>query len=185
MPIFLGTAQYGLARPDVGGIFGSRFTRSGYGATIANLSAGTYDIVAMALSKTTGGWDVSRVRRITVAPSVFLTVDTPRPNAIKPGSFEIAGWALDFHATTDTGIDLVHVWAYKNPGSGTPPIFAGSATMNVPRPDVGAAFGARYATAGYFLAVSGLTPGVYALVLYPHSSTGGFQSPTVLSITVQ
>jgi hypothetical protein len=186
MPIYLGTAQYGLARPDVGGIFGSRFTPSGYGATVGNLSAGTYDIVAMALSKKTGGWGVSRVRRITVAASVFLTVDTPRPNATEPGSFDIAGWALDFHSTTDPGIDAVHVWAYKNPGSGTPPTFAGAATLNVSRPDVGAAFGARYATAGYFLAVSGLSPGVYDLVLYPHSSvSGAFSSPTVVRVTVQ
>ncbi len=187
MPIFLGTAQYGVPRPDVGGVFGARFTPSGYGATIANLSAGTYDIVAMALSKTTGGWDTSRVRRITVAPSVALMVDTPRPNAIEPaGGFTIQGWVLDFHSTTNTGIDAVHVWAYKNPGSGTPPTFAGSATMNVSRPDVGAAFGARYATAGYFLAVSRLEPGDYALVLYPHSSiTGTFESPTVRSIKVR
>ena len=114
-------------------------------------------------------------------------VDTPRPNAIEPaGGFTIQGWVLDFHSTTNTGIDAVHVWAYKNPGSGTPPTFAGSATMNVSRPDVGAAFGARYATAGYFLAVSRLEPGDYALVLYPHSSiTGTFESPTVRSIKVQ
>jgi Fibronectin type III domain len=187
MPIYLGMAQYGLARPDVGGIFGSRFTPSGYGATIANLSAGTYDIVAMALSKKTGGWDVSRVRRINVAPSVFVAIDTPRPNAVKVGSFNIQGWALDFHSTTNTGVDAVHVWAYKNPGSGTAPIFLGSATMNVSRPDVGAAFGARYATAGYFLATPpDLDAGVYDLVLFPHSSiTGRFESPSVIRVTVQ
>jgi hypothetical protein len=185
MPIYLGTAQYGLARPDIGAIFGSRFRPSGYGATIANLSPGTYDIVAMAWSKKAGGWDVTRVRRVNVAPSVVLMVDTPRPNATEAGSFAIAGWTLDLHSATDSGIDAVHVWAYKK-GSSTPPTFAGSATMNLARPDVAAVFGARYATAGYFLAVSGLSPGVYDLVVYPHSSvTDRFEAPTVLRITVQ
>jgi hypothetical protein len=34
--------------------------------------------------------------------------------------------------------------------------------------------------------VSGLTAGVYDLVLYPHcSSTGAFQSPSVVRVTVQ
>jgi hypothetical protein len=186
LPLFLGTAQYGLPRSDVGAAFGSRFTPSGFGGTVANLSAGTYDIVAMALSTISGAFDVAHVRRITVQPSIILTVDTPRPNAIVPGSFTIAGWVLDLGSANGSGVDAVHVWAYKNPGSGTAPVFAGSATMNEPRSDVAAIFGARYATSGYFLAVSGLAPGVYDLVVYPHSSiTGAFQNPSVVRITVQ
>ena len=38
--VYLGAASYGLARPDVGGIFGSRFTNSGYSMTVANLTPG-------------------------------------------------------------------------------------------------------------------------------------------------
>jgi Fibronectin type III domain len=186
LPLFLGTAQYGVPRGDVGAVFGSRFTPSGFGGTVANLAPGTYDIVAMALSTISGTFDVAHVRRITVKPSVILTVDTPRPDATEPSSFAIAGWALDLHSTIDSGVDAVHVWAYKNPGSGTPPVFAGSATMNGPRSDVAGIFGARYASSGYCLAVSGLAPGVYDLVVYPHSSiTGVFESPSVVRVTVQ
>jgi fibronectin type III domain protein len=187
MPLFLGTAQSGLPRSDVGAAFGStRFTPSGFAGTVTNLSAGTYDIVAMALSTVSGGYDAVRVRRVTVQSAVLVAVDTPRPGAIEPSSFAIGGWALDLHSSIGSGIDAVHVWAYRNPGSGTPPVFAGSATMNVARPDVAAVFGARYAMAGYFLAVSGLAPGDYDLLLYPHNSTtGAFEGPTSVRIKVQ
>jgi hypothetical protein len=187
LPLFLGSGQYGLPRGDVGAAFGSsRFTPSGFGGTVTNLPVGTYDIVVMAWSSVSGGVDVTHVRRVTLRPSVILTVDTPRPSTTEPSSFAIGGWVLDLRSTLGSGIDAVHVYAYKNPGSATPPVFLGSATMNVPRSDVAGIFGARYAASGYFLAVSGLAPGVYDLVLYPHcSSTGAFENPNVVRITVQ
>ena len=52
-PQFLGVATYGLSRPDVGAIFGARFTNSGYTLT-APLDPGRYTIAAFARSTVAG-----------------------------------------------------------------------------------------------------------------------------------
>jgi hypothetical protein len=49
-------ATYGLSRPDVGAIFGARFTNSGYTLT-APLDPGRYTIAAFARSTATGAFD--------------------------------------------------------------------------------------------------------------------------------
>ena len=64
--LLLGQAAYGGARPDVGAIFGSRFTPSGYSITAAALPSGSYDIVAYARSTVAGGFNSTRVARIVV-----------------------------------------------------------------------------------------------------------------------
>ena len=52
-PIFLGTPKYGFARSDVGGIFGTQFTNSGYNLAVSSLDAGTYQLVIYARSTVT------------------------------------------------------------------------------------------------------------------------------------
>jgi hypothetical protein len=65
-PLFVGAATYGAARPDVGALFGSRFTNSGYGLTASGLPPGTYDIVVYAHSTVTGEFNNSQRVAMTV-----------------------------------------------------------------------------------------------------------------------
>ena len=53
MPIFIGAAAYGGARPDVAAVFGERFGRSGYGIDVRDLPQGAYDIAVFAYSTVT------------------------------------------------------------------------------------------------------------------------------------
>jgi hypothetical protein len=65
-PIFLGTAGYGGARPDVASIYGTRFRPSGYGLTVDGLPPGTYDLAVFAWSNVSSGFAPARVVRVTV-----------------------------------------------------------------------------------------------------------------------
>jgi hypothetical protein len=65
-PIFLGAAAYGGTRQDVGALFGSRFSDSGYGLTVDGLRPGTYDIAVFAWSTIDNGFLPARVVRVTV-----------------------------------------------------------------------------------------------------------------------
>ena len=51
-PVLIGVAEYGIVRSDVGAIFGSRYSSSGFEVT-GTLAAGGYNIVAFAHSTTT------------------------------------------------------------------------------------------------------------------------------------
>jgi hypothetical protein len=62
-PQFVGVAEYGAARPDVGASFGARFTASGYNV-VASLPPGTWQLAVYAHSAASGTFD--QVRTITV-----------------------------------------------------------------------------------------------------------------------
>jgi hypothetical protein len=66
-PIFLGATAYGGKRPDVGAIFGERFTSSGYGLVVDGLEAGQYDVAVFAWSTATGGFVPAKVVRVTIS----------------------------------------------------------------------------------------------------------------------
>ena len=117
--------------------------------------------------------------------------DTPRMNLETPVGgvvtqpFALAGWALDMAATTGTGVDTVHVWAYPNPGSGASPFFVGVASSGGPRPDVGAVFGSQFSSSGFGLTVQGLAVGTYQFVAHAHSSvTGTFDIAQSVTVTI-
>ena len=63
---FVGAANYGGARPDVGAAYGSQFTNSGYGLTVAGLAPGTYRLDVHARSTVTGTFNQARSVLITV-----------------------------------------------------------------------------------------------------------------------
>jgi hypothetical protein len=65
-PIFLGATAYGGERPDVGAIFGDRFTPSGYGQTVNGLTPGGYDLAVFAWSTVQGRFVPAKVVRIIV-----------------------------------------------------------------------------------------------------------------------
>jgi hypothetical protein len=65
-PQFVGSATYGGERPDVGAIFGDRFTHSGYGLIIDSLAPGTYDLAVFAWSSARQQFAPAKVVRVTV-----------------------------------------------------------------------------------------------------------------------
>jgi YVTN family beta-propeller protein len=182
-PVFVGAPAYGGPRADVAALYGPSYQNSGYGMTVSGLPPGTYRFDVFGHSSRTGTFAVAREITLTVVPSVAIMIDLPAPAATVPPSFVVAGWALDKAAAAGSGVDAVHVWAY--PTSGTPPVFAGAATLDQPRPDVAAAFGSQFATAGYVLNVQNLPSGSYVLVAYAHQSiTGRFVAQRTVTVTV-
>ncbi len=108
---------------------------------------------------------VSAAHAAAAAPVIWI--DTPSRGATVSSPFLVGGWTLDLASTVDSGVSEIHAWAF--PAGGGAPIFAGSMSMRVARPDVAAAFGSRYAYAGFNL-VATLPPGNYVLALTPWST---------------
>jgi hypothetical protein len=148
---------------------------------------GHYDLVFLRLS---GGRPIARreVRIVLHAKGsgrvgAQMVIDTPRPQQDLAQPFVLAGWAADLDAASDTGIDVLHVWAY--PLAGGPPVFLGT-TTRAPRPDVAAIHGEQFRDAGFGLAVQGLTPGHYDLAVFPWSTArGDFLPAQVVRITLR
>lgn len=63
---FVGTADYGYARPDVGAIFGTRFTNSAYTRTISGLTPGSYRFTVFAFSTLTATFNQAKVIDVQV-----------------------------------------------------------------------------------------------------------------------
>ena len=78
----------------------------------------------------------------------------------------------------------MHVWAY--PVDGGAPVFLGVAENGLARPDVAAAFGDQFESAGYRLEVHGLAPGRYDLAVFGWSEVrAGFAPAAVVRVTVR
>jgi hypothetical protein len=188
-PVFLGIANHGLARPDVGAAFGPQFNSSGYALSVNGLAPGSYQITVLARSIITGSFDATWSVRITIVPSTTaprMWIDIPSQGNIIHGSFVVGGWALDLGSTSGPGVDAVHVYAYPDPGSGRQPIFLGAAGYGGIRQDVGAAFGSRFIPSGFGLNVASLGSGTYDLVAFARSTVAGeFNNSQVVRIEVE
>jgi hypothetical protein len=184
-PVFVGVAQYGVSRPDVGAAYGSRFSNSGFNISVRGLAPNVYMVVAFARSTATGTFNQYKSVTVTVQNTPAMALDTPAAGS-RPQPFTVAGWAIDFASTSGTGVDSVHVWAYPNPGSGQPPIALGVATYGVQRNDVGGIFGARFGPSGYSLGVSSLQRGVtYDIVAFAHSTvSNSFDTWRAVRVTI-
>ena len=64
--VSLGTATYGLSRPDIAALIGAQFQPSGFSLTISTLPPGLWDIAVFARSTVTGTYTLSNVIRVTV-----------------------------------------------------------------------------------------------------------------------
>jgi glucose/arabinose dehydrogenase len=181
-PHFVGVATYGISRPDLGSLFGERFTSAGWTLTGSGLAAGSWTLVAFAHSTVTGTFRAATVVRLDVESGAIVVIDVPSAaHVVSP--FALAGWAVDLAAASGAGISAIHVWAF--PVNGDPPILAGIASYGVPRLDVGAALGSdQFAQSGYQLTVA-LPEGTYDLVAFAQSSvTGNFDGFRVIRIVV-
>jgi hypothetical protein len=188
-PQLVGTATYGTARPDIGGLFGSQFTNSGFRMT-ATITPGVYRFVAFGHSTVANAYSGVAASNVTVQAAItaFVAVDTPVANTTATRPFTLSGWAVDTAAPTGTGIDGIAVWAY--PTSGAPPSFVGFGSYGASRPDIGALFGgARFAPSGYSLTVTAselATAGAYYLVVFGHSTvTNAYTAVGLVTVTVQ
>lgn len=69
-PVFLGVASQGIARSDVAGLYGARFTNSGYVLQVdwnaLGLGAGLYNIVVVAHSTATGTFNNLAVVQVRI-----------------------------------------------------------------------------------------------------------------------
>ncbi len=171
-------------------------TAGGYTWNTAGLVSGQEYFIYSQLTDSTGRvvsqgyapWPIVGGGSGTPAPGPsqpLMTIDAPVANAVVSQPFNMGGWAIDLGATANSGVDAVDLWAYPNPGSGTPPLFVGSAGYGGTRPDVAAAFGAQFSGSGFGLTISGLPPGVYQLTVFARSRlTGTFNNARAVVVTV-
>jgi hypothetical protein len=181
---FLGVAGSGQTRWDVASVYGARFVDSGYTLSASGLAPGDYTLVVYARSTVSGQW-FWQTRAITVRPpgDPLMTIDTPSSGATAGQPFLLAGWAIDRDATSGSGVDTLHVWAF--PADGGAAQFVGAVTTGGVRGDVGAAYGSQFANSGYNVTVSGLAPGHYQIAVYAHSTvTGTFNQARVVTVQV-
>jgi hypothetical protein len=174
----VGRAAYGGARTDVAAaLSASRYTNTGFGLTVTSLKAGTYVFVVYAHSTVTGAWGaVARTIRISAGP--LLTIESPTQGSLVGQPFYVTGWAMDTRATTGTGVNAVQI--FSQPVGGGAVTLLGNATFTQ-RPDVAAAFGAKYARAGYTFSVWGMPAGKYVLIVKARSTV---TNTWVISATV-
>lgn len=180
-PIHLGSATYGTTRTDIGNAFGSQFINSGFTLTVTSLAPGVYDLLVAAHSSVANVTTPPQSIRVVVGAltsNPVMSLESPA-NGAQTQPLLISGWAIDLAEASGTGVDIIHVYAYPNPGSGQAPVFLGSAVYGAPRADVAAAYGEHFRNSGFSLTTSGLagsllTPGlIYQIVAYARSTVSG------------
>ena len=173
-PIAVGAATLGDPRPDVAAIYGAPVRQR-------RLPSGGERPAARRLRPARAGARRSEPRRRTCGGSCASRSRRTRSRCsrstcrsagrLSSGDFAVAGWALTPETLPAPGVDAVHVWAA--PVGGGAWRFLGAATLGVPRPDVAIVFGSQYATAGYYLTVTGLPPGTWDLQVFPRRDRRG------------
>ena len=105
------------------------------------VTPGVYYIYAEASDgrNVVGSYSTGPVKVSTYTPpsDPVMNLDSPANPATVGPVFQVSGWAFDRAASSGTGVDYVHVYAYPNPGSGQAPIFLGAAAYGQARGDVG------------------------------------------------
>jgi hypothetical protein len=150
---------------------------------------GAYDLVFVR-GTSSAGLGARREVRIILAPKgsghigTQVEIDDPGVPTTIDQPFTLTGWAADLDAALGTGVDTVHAWAY--PVAGGPPVFIGTPTLDVPRPEVAAIHGDQFLGSGFSLTVNALPPGAYDLAVFPWSNvTGGFAAPKTIRVTIR
>ena len=172
-PTFVGALLTVPSRPDVAAAFGAQFLNSAYGIIVKDMLPGVYSFELWPFSTVTNSFGAPAVLSLTVLAQPYMWVDSPPSGANVVQPFNFGGWAVDLAASTGTGVNTVHLWAF--PTSGAPPIFVG--VNSVPnfgyRPDVGNYFGnGQFNQSGFNIQVNGLPPGTYNLVASAWSLVG-------------
>jgi hypothetical protein len=157
--VAMGTATYGVNRPDVCAAYPGRPGCPDVGYTyqlnLAGLSAGTHMITVSAtdMDSTPDVGTVSTTitvsTQVTGPPSVHI--DMPAPGSSVSGTVTIAGWAIDSALFVGSAISKVQVLVDG--------VAMGTATYGVSRPDVCAAYPGRVGcpNVGYTFALNTAT----------------------------
>lgn len=174
-PTYLGSPTYGTARPDVANAFGnSRWATSGYGGAIRGIAPGRYTFRTYAYSTVAGQFNNAAevVATATANPMMHLDLPTAGLQTTVGATITLAGWTLDAAAASGTGINTVHVWAFKDPDTNPVATFIGTATLGGVRPDVQAAFGlgSQFAATGFSRDLSLPSAGQWAIIAFGHST---------------
>lgn len=184
--VFVGSADIGLFRPDVAAAFSYPLaSTSGWRLNVRSLPAGRYQF-AVYMHSVNSGFDGVMRRTYTVnavaGPQTRIVLDSLANGDTVTSPFLVSGWAMDAAASSGTGVDTVHVWAY--PADGTAPRFLGVPNYGTQRTDIGKLFGSAFAPSGFALA-GRLAPGAYTVVTFAHSTlTNTFTAVATAAITV-
>jgi hypothetical protein len=113
-------------------------------------------------------------------------IDAPMTGAVVGSPFFVGGWAADLDSTIDTGVNTVHVWAYRS----TRPARRRSDLHrpgHLRRRPVGRRGRLRRSlrNSGYGIIVNGLAPGTYDLAVFAYSTVvNNFTAAKVVRVTV-
>jgi hypothetical protein len=127
---------------------------------------------------------------ILSAPNPEGNVDIPsNGQQITRSAMRIAGWAIDYAATSGTGVPYLHAYIYVGGLAANNPVFVAGLTPVVNRPDVGAIFPpvAQFAPSGYdqtFAVPASVPAGTHDLVVFRYSDVAGDFSSEVRHITI-
>ena len=80
-PFFAGVANYGVSRSDVGAIFGTRFTPSGFELDVDGLASGNYLIAVFAHSTVSNTFAIVQTRSAQLLRHLGSVEPTPQPSA--------------------------------------------------------------------------------------------------------
>ena len=173
--VIVGSAMYGINRPDVCAVYAGRPGCPNVGFTYAldttKFAPGTHTITVQATD--TDGTPGTGSANVTVTiptspPAVYI--DSPAPGAVVSGVVPVTGWALDTTATGGGAIASVQV---KLDGTAV-----GTAAYGGSRPDVCAAYPGRPGCPNvgfaYQLNTGTLSPGTHLLTV---SATDSNASP--------
>jgi hypothetical protein len=184
-PMFVGVGTVGGPRADVGAVFGASHDRSGYWVTARGLPPGGYILVVYAHSTVSNSFALWQTIDITVADASYVQMDVPAQGDTVDQGFVVAGWALDFGATSGAGIDFLDVYAISLDRSESPH-YLGQARVGAARNDVGQVFGAQFTPSGWFLRAPALPAGTYRIIAYGHSVVAGaFTTAAVADVTLR
>jgi hypothetical protein len=127
---------------------------------------GRYDLVFAP-----GGDDRLATRlAIVIGPTMRVALEGPASDhVVQP--FQVSGWAIDLASRGGSGVDTIHVWAF--PVFGGQPVFLGVADQSGKREDVAKTYGPAFVDSAFSVAVQGLTPGLYDIVVYVHRAASG------------
>jgi N-acetylmuramoyl-L-alanine amidase len=159
----IGTATYGVNRPDVCNAYPNRpgcpNVGFSYSLSTSWISPGTHTITVQASGGTSPGSDTVTVTIPAVPPTVHI--ETPAPGAAISGTYMIGGWAIDNRTAVGNSIGTVKVLV-----DGT---LVGTATYGINRPDVCSVYPSRpdcpYVGFSYVLSTSGLLPGTHTITV--------------------
>ncbi len=136
----VGTATYGISRPDVCAVYPGRpgCPNVGYSFSLntSSLSSGTHTITVTATdSDGTPDMGSTSVAVTVQATPPTVYIDTPSQGSTVSGTVTISGWAIDNSSAVGTAISSVQV---KVDGT-----IVGTATYGISRPDVCAVYPGR------------------------------------------